>query len=137
MAFNSVIGKDFMILVDNSVMAFAESFEYSLDRKDIEVTNLSSAGWDEFVCGTKGWTGSVNALMSRNTDSSRGFDYVLNAYLNDASVLVAFKPTAASQAYVSGVGWIMSLKVNNGGVNNAVTYSASLKGTGPLSKLSS
>jgi len=138
MAFNPIIGKDFQILVDGSVMAFAESFEYSLDKKEIDVTNLSSAGWDEFVLGSKGWSGSMNSLIVRTADTSRGYDYLLNAYLtSDASMAVAFKPTIASNSYVTGGAYLTSLKVSNSGLNSQTTYSATFKGTGPLSKLTS
>jgi len=138
MAFNPIIGKDFQILVDSSVMAYAESFEYSLDKKEIEVTNLSSAGWDEFVLGSKGWSASMNSLVVRTADSSRGFDYLLNSYLtSDASLSVAFKPTVTSNSYVSGAALLTGLKVNNSGLNSTVTYSATFKGTGPLGKLTS
>lgn len=136
MAFNPIIGKDFTVLADASIMAFAESFEFSMDKKEIDVTNLSSAGWDEYVLGSKGWTASMNALMVRTTDTSRGFDFLLNAYLtSDASMVVAFKPTVTGNAYVSGSALLTGLKVNNGGRNEKVTYSATWRGTGPLSKL--
>lgn len=136
MAFNPIIGKDFTVLADASIMAFAESFEFSMDKKEIDVTNLSSAGWDEYVLGSKGWTASMNALMVRTNDTSRGFDFLLNAYLtSDASMVVAFKPTVTGNAYVSGSALLTGLKVNNGGRNEKVTYSATWRGTGPLSKL--
>jgi hypothetical protein len=136
MAFNPIIGKDFTVLADASIMAFAESFEYSMDKKEIDVTNLSSAGWDEYVLGSKGWTASMNALMVRTTDTSRGFDYLLNAYLtSDASMVVAFKPTVTGNNYVTGSALLTGLKISNGGVNDKVTYSATWRGTGPLSKL--
>lgn len=136
MTFNPIIGKDFTVLADASIMAFAESFEYSMDKKEIDVTNLSSAGWDEFVLGSKGWTASMNGLMVRTTDTSRGFDFLLNAYLtSDASMVVAFKPTITGNNYVTGSALLTGLKVNNGGVNDKVTYSATWRGTGPLSKL--
>lgn len=135
MAFNPIIGKDFTVLADASIMAFAESFEYSMDKKEIDVTNLSSAGWDEYVLGSKGWTASMNALMVRTTDTSRGFDYLLNAYLtSDASMVVAFKPTVTGNNYVTGSALLTGLKISNGGVNDKVTYSATWRGTGPLSK---
>ena len=136
MAFNPIIGKDFTVLVDGSIVAYAESFEYSMDKKTIDVTNLSSAGWDEFVLGSKGWTASMNCLMVRTTDTSRGFDYLLNAYLtSDASMIGAWKPTVTGNNYVTGSMLLSGLKVNNGGVNDKVTYSATWQGTGPLSKL--
>lgn len=136
MAFNPIIGKDFSVLADASIMAYAESFEFSMDKKEIDVTNLSSAGWDEFVLGSKGWTASMNALLVRTTDTSRGFDYLLNAYLtSDASMIVAFKPTVTGNNYVTGSALLTGLKVNSGGFNDKVTYSATWRGTGPLSKL--
>ena len=135
MAFNPILGKDFMILVDNSILAYAESFEYSLDKNEIEVTNLSSGDWDEFRVGTKNWTGSTNALVVRTSDTSRGFDYLLDSYLNDTSIYVAFKPNIASNNYVAGVAYVTSLKVSNPGKKDKVTFSTSFKGTGAITKL--
>lgn len=135
MAFNPILGKDFMILVDNSILAYAESFEYSLDKNEIEVTNLSSGDWDEFRVGTKNWTGSTNALVVRTSDTSRGFDYLLDSYLNDTSIYVAFKPNVVSNNYVTGYAWVNSLKVSNPGKKDKVTFSASFRGTGAITKL--
>lgn len=136
MAYNPIIGKDFTILNDASVMAFAESFEFSLDKKEIDVTNLSSAGWDEFVVGSKGWSASMDAILSRTTDSSRGFDFLLDNYLSatDASLAVQFKTPFTGTRILTGVAYLTGLKASNGGLNSKATYSATFKGTGPLVK---
>jgi hypothetical protein len=136
MAFNPIIGKDFSIWVDSSVMFYAESFDLSMDRKEIEVTNLSSQGYDEFLVGSKGWTASINALRCRTTDTSRGFDYLQDNFLSttDASLAVSFRTPFTGTSYVTGAAWLTGLKQSNGGLNSTVTYSANLKGTGPLAK---
>lgn len=136
MAFNPIIGKDFTVFVDSSVMAFAESFEFSLDKKEIDVTNLSSAGWDEYVMGSKGWSASMDAILSRTTDTSRGFDYLLDNWLSptDTSVAVQFKTSFTGTRILTGSAWLTGLKASNSGVNSKATYSATFKGTGPIAK---
>jgi predicted secreted protein len=136
MAFNPIIGKDFTVFVDSSVMAFAESFEFSLDKKEIDVTNLSSAGWDEYVMGSKGWSASMDAILSRTTDTSRGFDYLLDNWLSptDTSVAVQFKTSITGTRILTGSAWLTGLKASNSGVNSKATYSATFKGTGPIAK---
>lgn len=136
MAFNPIIGKDFTVLVDSSVMAFAESFELSLDKKEIDVTNISSAGWDEYVMGSKGWSASMDAILSRTSDTSRGIDYLLDNYLNatDTSLAVQFKTPFTGTRILTGSAWLTGLKTSNSGVNSKATYSATFKGTGPIVK---
>jgi hypothetical protein len=136
MAFNPILGRDFTITVDTSVLYYAESFELSLDKKEIDVTNLNSGGWDEFVVGSKGWSASTDALLCRTTDTSRGFDYLLDNYLNttDASLAVAFKTPFTGSRVLTGSAWLTGLKASNSGVNSKSTYSATFKGTGPIAK---
>lgn len=136
MAYNPILGQDYKVWVDTSIMAFAQSFEYSMDKKEIDTSNIDSDNWDTFLLGSKGWTASMNAIYSRKLDSSRGLDYLLDAWLtSDASMSISFKPTATSQSYVTGGAMLTSLKVNNGGRDNLVSYSATWKGIGPLTKL--
>lgn len=138
MAFNPLIGKDLQVYIDASTIAFADSFDYTLDKKTIDVTNLSSAGWDEFVLGSKSWDGNVSGLFVKTLDASRSFDYLLDNYLTtNASVGVMFKPSTTGYGYVQGSAFVTNLKVSNGGLNDKVTYSATLKGTGPLTKATS
>lgn len=135
---NFINGKDVKMFVDSSLLAFSTTCTVDLGRAEIPTTNKDTEGWETHVVGTRNWSMSVDAMRSRAADTSRGFDYLLDMYLNanDPSCLLKFHtPSIAGQAGLQGVANLTSLSINDPGADGVVTYSVTFKGNGPIAKV--
>lgn len=131
---NVMQAKEFTLIYDSSVVAYATSFDLKIAKNSIDVTTLSSAGWNDYIMGDKDWTIGFDGLVCRSTgDASRGYNYIVNQLCtSDASVVVAVKPNVAGNTYLTGVGYIDSINLK-GGVGDKATFTGSIRGTGALS----
>lgn len=130
---NSLLGKDFSIWLDSSIVAYGTDWDLQIDKKLVEITNLSSNGWSDKMADGKSWKFSLNGFAIRTVDDvSRGYDYLANSIINvDSSLMIFAKPNVTGNKYLSGAGFLNSLKIS-GKTEGAITYSASFEGTGPL-----
>lgn len=130
-----LIGYELKLKLDSSVVGYAESFDYQIDRNTIPIDTLDSGEWDTYVQYGKGFSGNVNALFCRTAgDASKGINFLHTHFItSNASLAVEFKPEDISgNQYVKGSVFLTSLKVNNSNKKSIVTYSASMTGAGPL-----
>ena len=125
------IGKDLKLWIDSSILAFANSFEYSIEARTIKTNTIDSGEWDTFLQYGKGWSGSTDNLIVKATDSSRGYAYIKNIIVaTNASVGAKFVDDEGIET--SGSVFITNIAVNNGGDEGLLTYKASFLGTGPI-----
>lgn len=130
-----MLSKEFTVIYDASVVGYATSFDLTINKETIDITILASDGWKNFVMGDKEWSVSFDGLVTRTTgDGSRGYDYLMNNIISsDASVVIAIKPTIASNKYLTGVGFLESMNLT-GSAGDKATYSGSVRGTGALTQ---
>jgi hypothetical protein len=129
MAINK-LGKDLKLYVDASLLAYANTFKYTVDRRIIKTNTIDSGEWDTYIQYGKGWTGSADALICRPADSS-SFSYIkTNVFSTNASIGVVF--TDDQSLNVSSTAFVTSFDVNNGGNDALLTYSINFTGTSAL-----
>lgn len=132
-----MIGNEFIVIYDSSTVGFATDYSLSVDKKIIDVTTLMSGAWGDKMVGSKDWSFDFNGLVSRATDSSiaGSYNYIMTKFLtSDASVVVCAKPTVAGNKYLTGAGFLNSVKMQGGVGDKPVTFSGSVSGTGPLTE---
>lgn len=130
-----IIGKELKIYLDSSIVGYAESFDYQIDRNVIPIETLDGGEWETGIQYGKTFSGNVNGLFCRTVgDSSRGITYLMNHFItSNASLAVEFKPDGiTSNQYTKVNVFLTSLKVNNPGNKSFVTYSATMQGCGPV-----
>lgn len=129
-----LLSKEFVVLMDASVVGYATDFTFSVDKKIVDITTLSSAGWTDNMVTDKNWSIDFNGLVSRTAgDSSRGYNYFMNSILTvDTSIAGVIKPTVTGNQYWLGSGFLTGVKMQ-GSVGEKVTFSGSFVGSGPLS----
>lgn len=130
-----MMSKEFTVIYDSSVVGYATSFDLTINKESIDITILASDGWKNFVMGDKDWSVSFDGLVTRTSgDSSRGYDYIVNNLItSDASVVIAIKPTIASNKYLTGVGFLENVNMT-GSAGAVATYSGTVRGTGSLTQ---
>jgi len=128
----TILGQEMTIIYDNSVFGVATSYSLNINKSMVDVTSLISGGWKDQYPDYKDWSVDFEGLISRTTgDASRGYDYLVMDIKRDASIIVALKPSFATNKYEEGVGYLNKLTAK-GGKDGIVTFSASITGTGPL-----
>lgn len=130
-----MMSKEFTVIYDSSIVGYATSFDLTINKESIDITILASDGWKNFVMGDKDWSVSFDGLVTRTSgDGSRGYDYIVNNLItSDASVVIAIKPTIASNKYLTGVGFLENVNMT-GSAGAVATFSGSVRGTGALSQ---
>ena len=132
---NYLLGKEMTILYNGSAVAVGTSYGLNINKSMVDVTSLASAGWKDQYPDFKDWSVDFDGLVSKTVgDASIGFDHLVSSIKSDASVLIALKPSAVSNKYESGVGYITKLSLK-GGKDGAVTFSGSVTGTGALTTM--
>jgi predicted secreted protein len=133
----TTLGQEMSVIYDGSTFGVATGATLNINKSMVDTTSLISGGWKEQYPDYKDWSIDFDGLVSRTTgDASRGYDYLIMDIKRDASILVALKPTFASNKYEQGVGFInkISMKFSKDGV---VTFSGSVAGTGSLTTMTS
>lgn len=101
----------------------------TINSSEIDVTSFDSAGWSEFTPGLKDWeVGSEGLYIAADA----GQDALFNALVNGTTVKVRLLPKAGTgnKGY-QGDAILTSWEINNT-TDDAVSISASFRGTGAL-----
>lgn len=132
----ALIGNEFVVIYDGSTVGYATDYSLSVNKKRIDVTTLASGRWGDSMVGSMDWSFDFSGLVSRTSgDSSRGYDYIMNNFLTvDASVVVAAKPNVAGNKYLTGSGFLSSVKMSGGVGDKPVTFNGTVDGAGPLTQ---
>jgi len=139
MANNKLFSKLMNITIDSSTVACATDFSWNITKDTIDIACLDSTGSKESVPDMYSYTVSGSGLVFRTAGAdsgSYGFYNMVNNLIGntDASVAIAIIPDVSLNEYLSGAGYFTSLS-QTGGIGAAVSYSFEIKGTGPLSVL--
>jgi predicted secreted protein len=129
---NYFLGKEMTIQYNGLTVGVGTSYGLNINKSMVDVTSLLSAGWKDQYPDFKDWSVDFDGLVSKTVgDASIGYDYLVAQIKTDASVLIALKPTASSNKYEEGVGYINKISLK-GGKDGVVTFSGSVTGTGAL-----
>jgi TP901-1 family phage major tail protein len=138
MAFRTVKGDDFALSIDVdgsgtlTLVGCATTSELSMSTEEQEATCKGSGGWSESQPTTKSWEISTDGLYQPDSDVS-AIDFWA---LWDAGTIFDVKMGEAGpeNTTYSGKAFITSLSFSGPSKENA-TYSVTVKGTGPLTKV--
>jgi len=144
------LAKEFVVKVNNMVIARCTDFSFNIDKTMVDVTSFDSAGFDEFLGDNKNWTISFGSMVTRDGTASEGgahaatglgsgtFDNLFDHLVNNNSIYpVAIgigdsaEPTGGN--YWEGNGLLQNLSFD-GAVGDKVTYSGNIQGSGKISK---
>jgi len=134
MALEPKLSKQLTLSIDGDVIGFATDFDLEVNKEVIDITTLSAAGWKEFLVDLKEWKISYSGLVTRGTPGTNeiGSEGLLSSFIgSDAAVAIILKTSTTGDQYVTGNAFILSHK-ESGKVNDKMTFSGELQGTGAL-----
>jgi predicted secreted protein len=101
----------------------------SISQEEIEASSFDSGGWKEFIPGMKEWEFESEALYLYG---DAGQDNVYNVLVNGTTAKWRFIPkTGTGNKGYQGDGFVTSWETNSA-VDDAVSVSISLRGSGQL-----
>ena len=114
--------------------AFATSCSLSINMDTRDTTTKSSAGWSEKLEAVRSWSVEAEGLQDFTAGSTTTeFDELWGELDTRSVVKIKFKTATSGDYYYSGDAYITSLSMDAPMEDN-VTYSVSLEGTGVLTK---
>lgn len=87
-------------------------------------------GWRSLLAGLKQWTVSGSGMQA--FDAAYGSDELVNHLVDQDVVIVKLSTEDSGDTFYSGSAVFTSLEIASPGVEENVTYSYTLEGTGPL-----
>jgi len=135
---NEKLAKNMYMAWSGKTIARSSSYSLSLTKGTVDVSNLQTEGYAEFLTDTKNWTASVDAYFLYEGDVSGStevnyFDILEDMLSSDESVeiFIKDKDLTTGTKYVYGQALLTSVDFS-GDVGGAITFSAQLQGTGTL-----
>jgi predicted secreted protein len=101
-----------------------------VNKETVDITNLDSAGWKEFLVDLKDWSISFDGLTTR-TGNGDYEELLVDMLATDTAVAVTITDSDASTT-ISGTAFLTTLPLT-GAVGDKQTFSGNLQGTGALS----
>lgn len=129
MADNFLNGSDLLIYIGATPVAFSRSCSISMNTAFADATTKDNQHFAESIPTTRSWEMSVEGLGVWNSNIK---DFMA-AYQSQLSLDVKFSPrtTKTGDLQYTGKAFIESLEVS-GKMEDGVTYSVKLKGSGAL-----
>lgn len=130
-------------------VAYANSANIEVSADSIDATTKMSGNWKNTRVSQLGWSATVDALISSNSEHT-SIEQMVEAFHNREAVGLAFGivgktdvefATAAKNGYkmapdasvlARGKAYITSLSINTGAAGEMATYSVTFTGDGPL-----
>ena len=127
-------GSDLLVYIGAEPIGHSRSCSFSMSQNLADATTKSNNGFMEYVPTTRGWELSCDGLGVWNENINQFF----NAINDRTPLIIKFSPRNAvsGTTYYSGTAYIESFDVS-GEMEDGVTYSVSMKGSGILSGLTS
>ena len=139
---NEILTKNLAIFYGGQPVALATEFSMSVNQETIDINTIASSNFDQKIAGKKSFSFSFGALVASTTPAgSVGFNALLDAMLLADSPAVEIYITrplvggiaVTGDVYYRGNAIITSLEFSPS-MNDKVTYSATMEGTGVLLK---
>ena len=112
--------------VTNKAFGHSRSFTLNLEANPIDATSRSSAGWSEFIMGSRSFTLDFDGLVDYSDDIN--VEWLEQAVENKTKFLVKFTTNLAGTLVYNGYVYISSLTIDSP-MEDVVTYSGTLQGT--------
>lgn len=127
-------GSDLLVYIGGTPIGHSRNCTFSMSQKLADATTKSNEGFMEYVPTTRSWDIKADGLGVWSENISTFFDAVNNR----TALTVKFSPRNAvsGTTYYQGTAYIESFDVA-GQMEDGVTYSVSMKGSGILSGLTS
>lgn len=106
--------------------------EITMETATYDITCKDSGSWAESRNGTKSWSASITAFLA--WDATEGFEEFFDAWSADTAYVVVFGTGVSGDKYLTGTTYITNLTSSSQGNDAGVTWSATLTGTGALTK---
>jgi len=104
----------------------SRSFTLNVEANTIDATSRASAGWSEFIMGSRSFSLDFEGLVSYDDDIN--VEWLQTAVENKTKFLVKFTDNIAGDLIYNGYVYISSLSVDSPN-EDVVTYSGTLQGT--------
>lgn len=130
-------GKDILLCVFDSTgenllaIAGQQGLTINREKETIEVNTKTAGGWKQKVHGIKDWSVDVNGLYSKSHASHKALE---EAFANDEFLCLKVVDIKAQAALFGGLAILGDFPIE-APYDDAVTYSATFAGTGPLMNL--
>lgn len=129
MADNFLNGSDLLIYIGANPVAFSRSCSISMNTAFADATTKDNNSYSESIPTTRSWECSVDGLAVFGSNIKDFMAAFTAKTLID--IKVSPRNAAASELVYKGKAYIESLEIS-GEMEDGVTYSVSLKGTGAL-----
>jgi len=115
-------------------VAHSTNVSISVSQEMMAATSKDSNGWDESLPGKKSWTASGDFYHDQVTSGKHNLANIFSSLTAGSKLACTFKLDSqqVDDRYFTGNVYIESIDVN-AGVEDNISYSISLKGTGALS----
>lgn len=130
----AIAGKDILLSIwdtdGSTLLAIAgqQGLTINRDKDTFEVTSKDSSGWKEFLSGFKEWSIDNDGIYVRSHNSHKALKKIFN---EDDPVLIKVTNQKAETDLFGGLAILQSYPIE-APYDDAVTYTASLQGTGEL-----
>jgi TP901-1 family phage major tail protein len=129
---NELLSKTASITYGGVAIAKLTGWSLEINKETVDITNLDSAGWKEFLVDLKDWSISFDGIVTR-TGTGDYEELLQDMIATDTAVAVTIVDSDATvTTTISGSGYITSLPLT-GAVGDKQTFSGSIQGTGALS----
>lgn len=125
-------GTDIVLYIDGVAIANSTNNTLSVSMETREATTKDSDGWSEALEGLRSWEMSVEAFEA--LDSTKSFEEFFDVINTRIKVSVVLSTKISGDVQYFGAAWLSSVEQTSG-VEETVTFSASLTGTAPLKKV--
>jgi len=125
-----VKGNAMLIYKDGVAIACTTQASLSYTNEQIEVTCKDNDGAKQYLLGGSNWSFTVGGIFQFD---NVGIDDLSDMAINKETATIRFGTDVIGDFYFEGDCIITSLNVESN-VNAVVTYTATLQGTGPLTK---
>ena len=126
---NELLSKTASITYGGVTIAKLTGWSLEVNKETVDITNLDSAGWKEFLVDLKDWSISFDGITTR-TGTGDYEELLADMIATDTAVAVTIADTGASTT-ISGSAFLTSMPLT-GAVGDKQTFSGSLQGTGAL-----
>ena len=125
----AINGTALLLTVGTTVIAHTTDFTLSVDGAVIDTTTRNSAGWKESLQGMRSWSITANGLVAY--DDVAGFLALLQGPINRLMYAAKLTTGLVGDPIFSGNVHITKV-TSNAKMEAAVTFTATLEGSGPL-----
>jgi predicted secreted protein len=141
------LAKEFVVMVNNMVIARCTDFSFSINKDIIDITSFDSKGFKEKIADLKDWSISFGSMVTREygTPTSGGtgygsgvfnnlFDHFLTATADYPVNIAIGDPNGPTGSVFEGKGILQGLSFD-GSIGDKMTYSGTIEGSGTLARV--